>query len=130
MTFPIRALVLLGAGTLIGLAGLWFGRDLLEAKDVLKQPDFAVANEQPQSETPKSEERTGASSASLVSHEAKPISVADFKKLREMIKPRPGEANWAEIPWMTNLWEARRKAAAEGKPLFVWSASADALGCT
>jgi hypothetical protein len=70
------------------------------------------------------------SPATLLSAEAKPIAASDFEKLQAMIKPRPGEANWAEIPWMTNLWEARKKAALEGKPLFVWSASADALGCT
>ncbi|MCI0682539.1 MAG: hypothetical protein L0Y71_10580 [Gemmataceae bacterium] len=50
--------------------------------------------------------------------------------LHEVIRPRPGEALWAEIPWITDLWEARKKAAAEGKPIFVWSAMADPIGCT
>jgi hypothetical protein len=58
------------------------------------------------------------------------ISPEQFEKLQAMIKPHPDEAKWEEIPWMTNLWEARKKAAAEGKPLFVWSAEADVLGCT
>jgi hypothetical protein len=58
------------------------------------------------------------------------IAPADFARLHALIKPQKGEALWAEIPWMANLWEARRKAATEGKPLFVWSASADPLGCT
>jgi hypothetical protein len=53
-----------------------------------------------------------------------------FTKIQATIKPQSGECRWEEIPWLTDLHEARVKAAAEGKPLFVWSASADALGCT
>jgi hypothetical protein len=48
----------------------------------------------------------------------------------ETIRPRQGEASWTAIPWITDLWEARQKAAQEGKPIFVWSASGDPLGCT
>ncbi len=50
--------------------------------------------------------------------------------LHAMIRPRTGEAIWSEIPWMTDLWEARKKAAAEGKPIFLWTAQADPIGCT
>jgi hypothetical protein len=50
--------------------------------------------------------------------------------LHAIIRPRAGEAPWTEIPWQTDLQAARKQAAAEGKPLFVWSASADPLGCT
>ena len=57
------------------------------------------------------------------------ISPDDFDKLHKLIKPHPGEAAWAEIPWLTDLWEARKKAAAEGKPIFVWIAAGEALGC-
>jgi hypothetical protein len=53
-----------------------------------------------------------------------------FKKLHAMIKPHAGEAPWEEIPWIADLYEARQKAATEGKPLFVWSANCDPLGCT
>ena len=45
-----------------------------------------------------------------------------FERLHKLIKPQPGESKWATIPWLTNLAEARRKAAAEDKPLFVWRA--------
>lgn len=58
------------------------------------------------------------------------LDAANFDKFLAMIKPRPGEAPWAEIPWIADLYEARKKAAAEGKPLFVWSASGESLGCT
>ena len=42
-----------------------------------------------------------------------------FESRFQQIRPRPGESAWTEIPWLTDLHEARRKAAAEGKPMFV-----------
>jgi hypothetical protein len=50
------------------------------------------------------------------------FSAARFGQLHRLIKPQPGESKWATIPWLTDLAEARRKAAAEDKPLFVWRA--------
>lgn len=50
------------------------------------------------------------------------ISADQFGRLHKLIKPQPGESKWATIPWLTDLAEARRKAAAEDKPLFVWRA--------
>ena len=58
-----------------------------------------------------------------------PISAAGFTELHTLIKPNQKEAKWAEIPWLTDLWEARTRAAAEGKPILVWSASGEPLGC-
>jgi hypothetical protein len=53
----------------------------------------------------------------------------DFEQLRDWIRPQPGESRWMEIPWQIDLHEARRKAAAEGKPLFVLSGGgATAIG--
>jgi len=48
-----------------------------------------------------------------------------------MIKPRLGESRWMEIDWHPSVWEARRKAAAEGKPIFIMAGSggAPAAGC-
>ena len=51
-----------------------------------------------------------------------------FDKLRALIKPKPG--GFDDVPWMTDLWEARRKAAAEGKPLLVWVGDGHPLGWT
>ena len=51
-----------------------------------------------------------------------------FDKLRALIKPKPG--GFHDIPWMTDLWEARKKAAAEGKPLLVWVGDGHPLGWT
>ena len=60
--------------------------------------------------------------------EPKPIAPDHFEKLRAQIKPDPG--GFEDIPWMTNLWEARRKAAAEGKPMYVWSGGGPPCGFT
>jgi RNA polymerase sigma factor (sigma-70 family) len=56
------------------------------------------------------------------------IQPDQFSKLQEMIKPKPG--GFAEVPWMTDLWAARKKAAAEGKPLLVWVGDGHPLGWT
>ena len=60
-----------------------------------------------------------AATAALAQSELGP---EEFARLHEMIKPQPGEALWAEVPWLTRLTEARRKAAAEGKPILIWMA--------
>jgi hypothetical protein len=60
-----------------------------------------------------------------------PLSTAQFEKLHQTIKPQRGESRWMEIDWHPNVWEARQKAAREGKPLFIWAGSggAPAAGC-
>jgi hypothetical protein len=49
------------------------------------------------------------------------LSPENFDKLHKMIKPQSGEALFHEIPWLLSVWEARQKAATEGKPILVWS---------
>ncbi len=44
------------------------------------------------------------------------IPAAEYKSLLKTIRPATGEDAYAEVPWQTSLWEARKKAAAEGKP--------------
>src|SRR5262245_12168062 len=56
------------------------------------------------------------------------IPADQFDKLRALIKPLPG--GFDDVPWMTDLWEARKKAAAEGKPLLVWVGDGHPLGWT
>ena len=53
--------------------------------------------------------------------EPAPITTEQFVKLHPLIKPRLGELRFHEIPWLIDVWEARKKAAAEGKPILVWS---------
>ena len=49
-----------------------------------------------------------------------------FEDIHKLIKPQPGESRWMQVPWQTSLWKARQMAAAEGKPMFIWSGSGGA----
>jgi hypothetical protein len=60
---------------------------------------------------------------------ATPIDPAQFDKLTRLIKPTAEENKWLEIPWMTDLWEARQRAAADGKPILLWSMNGNPLAC-
>jgi hypothetical protein len=51
------------------------------------------------------------------------ISAADFERLLAAIKPQQGESPWREIPWLTNVTEARRRASALDKPLVIFTAA-------
>ena len=44
-----------------------------------------------------------------------------FSGLAQQIKPQAGESRWMEIPWQIDVHAARQQAAAEGKPLFIYS---------
>jgi hypothetical protein len=35
--------------------------------------------------------------------DTKPIPAEQFQILHALIKPHPGEAKWAQIPWLTSL---------------------------
>ena len=50
-----------------------------------------------------------------------PLTPANFEQLFRQIKPQPGESRFWDIAWMLDLHEARKRAAAEGKPLLIWS---------
>jgi hypothetical protein len=63
-------------------------------------------------------------------HAADPIPPDQVDKLNALIKPQKGEEKWQEIPWMVDLWAARQKAAAEGKPILLWEMDGHPLGCT
>jgi hypothetical protein len=60
---------------------------------------------------------------------APPLTDADAAKLRKVIRPLDGEDPFATIPWETNLWDARVKAAAAGKPILLWEMDGHPLGC-
>ncbi len=68
---------------------------------------------------------------SLDADQPQTLGPGEFEQLHQMLKPQPGESRWMEIEWHPNVWEARQKAAAEGKPLFLWAGSggAPAAGC-
>jgi len=58
-----------------------------------------------------------------------PLAPERFEGLHALILPQGREFAWyEEIPWLTSIEEALEKAAAEGKPILVWT-SADGQPC-
>ncbi|MEX1098646.1 MAG: hypothetical protein WED34_21545 [Planctomycetales bacterium] len=55
--------------------------------------------------------------------EPQPIPPERFGPLHAMVQAQPGENRFWEVSWLTDLWEARRQAAGEGKPIFIWAGS-------
>jgi hypothetical protein len=65
----------------------------------------------------------------VASRAAEPIGPKEFQQLLTAVKPQSGEDKWAEIPWLSSLWQARKQAAAEGKPILLWEMDGHPLGC-
>lgn len=61
---------------------------------------------------------------------AEKIRPEQLDHLAALIKPAKGEEQWATIPWMTDLWQARQIAARQGKPILLWEMDGHPLGCT
>ena len=70
-----------------------------------------------------------AAAAVLPAQGAEPIDPAKFGQVHSLIKPKPAEEKWAQVPWMASLWEARQRAAKEGKPILLWEMDGHPLGC-
>ena len=51
------------------------------------------------------------------------VSGDDLERLLATIKPQKGESPWREIPWLTNVTEARQKAVAEDKAIVIFTAA-------
>ena len=60
---------------------------------------------------------------------ADPIRPERLEELHKLIKPSGRELTWTKIPWMTSLWEARQRAAREGKPILLWEMDGHPMGC-
>lgn len=58
------------------------------------------------------------------------LTWARFPSLRALIVPRPEEEPWATVAWRSSLWEARREAARDNRPILLWQMSGNPLGCT
>lgn len=69
-------------------------------------------------------------SPALPGNAAEPVSPGQFQQLHTLIKPKSPEEKWTRIPWLTSLWDARTRAAAEGKPILLWEMDGHPLGCT
>ncbi len=61
---------------------------------------------------------------------AEPLRDADFARLHALLKPTPREDAWLQVPWRADLWQARKEAAARGKPILLWEMDGHPLGCT
>jgi hypothetical protein len=46
------------------------------------------------------------------------------------VLPTAAEDKWLQIPWRTNLIQARAEAQVQGKPMFLWIMNGSPLGCT
>jgi hypothetical protein len=53
-----------------------------------------------------------------------------FREWLDYVRPKPEEVKWQAIPWQTDIWEARRLALQQGKPIFLWAMNGNPLGCT
>ena len=56
------------------------------------------------------------------------ITQQEFETLHAQIAPQ--DEVWKTIPWETGLLDAQKKAAKEGKPIFIWAMDGHPLGCT
>lgn len=57
------------------------------------------------------------------------LSEPEYTSALKAIRPAAGEDRFAQIPWLTSLWEARQKAAEQGKPILLWEMDGHPLGC-
>ena len=48
------------------------------------------------------------------------LTPESFPQLHKTLCLQPGEYRWDEVPWVASVWHARKKAAAENKPIFVF----------
>jgi len=61
---------------------------------------------------------------------APPHAATDLETRIAAILPKPAEDRWLQVPWRTNLMQARQEAQAAGKPLFLWVMVGNPQGCT
>ena len=57
------------------------------------------------------------------------LADADLPELLAAVRPTPSEDVFEQIPWRASLWEARKQAAADGKPILLWEMDGNPLGC-
>ena len=55
------------------------------------------------------------------------LSAEQFEKLHRELQPPKDEA-WLSVPWKISLLEARDLAAAQKKPILIWSMDGNPLG--
>jgi hypothetical protein len=60
---------------------------------------------------------------SVLAQRPQPLTPQQANDLKDLILAQEGENPFWQVEWLNDIWEARQKAAAEGKPIFVWSGS-------
>ena len=60
---------------------------------------------------------------------ADPLPDSEIAKVRKAVLPAAGEDDFAKIPWLTSIWDARTAAAKAGKPILLWEMDGHPLGC-
>ena len=56
------------------------------------------------------------------------LPIDEFERLHRELPPE--NETWKTIPWKLTLLEARKIAAAQQKPMFIWAMDGHPLGCT
>jgi hypothetical protein len=56
------------------------------------------------------------------------LTLEEFNKLHKEVRP-PKDEVWRTIPWKLSLMEAKRLAATEQKPIFLWAMAGNPLAC-
>jgi len=51
--------------------------------------------------------------------EPKAASAKELERLFDLCRLKPEEALWDDLPWMSNVGKALKKASKEGKPLLL-----------
>jgi hypothetical protein len=56
------------------------------------------------------------------------LTADEFERLHKELQP-PKDELWRSIPWQVSIVVGRELAARQKKPIFVWVASGEPLGC-
>ena len=56
-----------------------------------------------------------------------PPSPAELTKLATVIKPPAAANKWQQVPWLTDVNDARKLAKEEKRPLFLWTVFGEPL---
>lgn len=54
-------------------------------------------------------------------------TLEELTKKATVIKPRPDELKWQQIPWLVDVVEGVRLAKEENRPIFLWATTDDPL---
>jgi len=65
----------------------------------------------------------------LAAHAEPKLTEVEYSSTLKAVRPAPGEDKFDQVPWLTSLWEARKQAAKEGKPILLWEMDGHPLGC-